>query len=409
MNNEGFDVLIVGTGHAGAQSAIMLRQLGFLGSIGIIGEERDLPYERPPLSKEYLAKDKSFERILLRPASFWQERNVTFMLGRRIVKIDPVKKFVFDQQGIGVGYGDLVWATGGHARKLACDGHALRGVHTIRTRADVDRLTDELPDVRRVVVVGGGYIGLEAAAAMIKAGKQVTVLEASDRVLARVAGEPLSRFYEMEHRARGVDLRLNQQVVSLVGDGWVSAVRLKTSEEIKCQMVIVGIGIVPMVEPLHAAGASVDNGVNIDEYCRTSLPNVYAVGDCASHHNAFADGGPIRLESVQNANDQGTVAAKAIIGQPERYSAVPWFWSTQYDIKLQTVGVSRGYDAAVVRGKEIDRSFSIVYLKAGRVIAIDCINSVKDFVQGKRLVAEGVCPDQADIACVSLPLKSFVA
>ncbi len=409
MNNEGFDVLIVGTGHAGAQAAIMLRQLGFLGSIGMIGEERDLPYERPPLSKEYLAKDKSLERILLRPASFWKERDITLMLGRRIGRLDPDKKFVFDEQGIGVGYGDLVWATGGHARKLACDGRALRGVHTIRTRADVDRLTEELPDVRRVVVVGGGYIGLEAAAAMIKAGKQVTVLEASDRVLARVAGEPLSRFYEKEHRARGVDLRLNQHVVSLAGQDRVSAVRLETGEEIECEMVIVGIGIVPMVEPLQAAGAAVDNGVEIDEYCRTTLPNVYAVGDCASHHNVFADGGPIRLESVQNANDQGTVAAKAIVGQPERYSAVPWFWSMQYDIKLQTIGVSRGYDKMVLRGEENDRSFSIVYLKEGKVIALDCVNSVKDFVQGRRLVVEGVHPDRAIIGCASVPLKDIAA
>jgi 3-phenylpropionate/trans-cinnamate dioxygenase ferredoxin reductase subunit len=266
----------------------------------------------------------------------------------------------------------------------------------------------ELEGVTRAVVIGGGYIGLEAAAVLAKFGKEVILLEALDRVLARVAGQELSRFYEEEHRAHGVEVRLGAKVDHLEGSGsQVTGVRLDDGELLSCQMVIVGIGIIPAVEPLLAAGADGGNGVAVDAQCRTSLPDIFAIGDCALHSNGFAEGATIRVESVQNANDQATVVAKTIAGTDTKYDAVPWFWSNQYDLRLQTVGLSIGYDKVVRRGDPAERSFSLVYLKAGRVIALDCVNATKDYVQGRALVTGGIVPDPARLADASVPLKEL--
>ncbi|MFM0234115.1 NAD(P)/FAD-dependent oxidoreductase [Paraburkholderia sediminicola] len=406
---ESFDVLIVGAGHGGAQTAVALRHEKFKGSIALLGDEPELPYERPPLSKEYLSGQKTFERLLLRPATFWTGNNVCMLSGKRIVRVDPIAHRVICEDGCVYGYGHLVWATGGTARRLPFEGHDLRGVHTMRSRADADRIRAELDATEHAVVVGGGYIGLEAAAALAKAGKRVTLLEALDRVLARVAGEPLSRFYEAEHRARGVDVRLSTTVEGIDGrgDGRVASVQLSDGAVLACDMLIVGIGIVPAVEPLIMAGARGGNGVEVDQQCRTSLPDVFAIGDCALHVNRYAGGAGIRLESVQNANDQATVAAKVLCGLPATYDAVPWFWSNQYDLKLQTVGISAGHDQTVVRGDPEARSFSVVYLKAGRVVALDCVNAMKDYVQGKRVVMEGLIIDPTLLSDAATPLKEM--
>lgn len=403
-----FDVAIVGAGHGGAQAAIALRQNGFAGSIAVIGDEPELPYERPPLSKEYLSGTKPFERMLIRPAAFWAERQIAMLTGRRVIAVDPAAHVLMTERGETIGYGRLIWATGGRPRRLSCAGDDLVGVHTVRTRADADRMLAELPDVEQAVVIGGGYIGLEAAAVLSKFGKRVVLLEAQDRVLARVAGEALSRFYEAEHRAHGVDLRLNAAVECIEGDGRVTGVRLNTGETIPAQMVIVGIGIVPATEPLIAAGAVGGNGVSVDGQCRTSLPDVFAIGDCALHANAFAGGAPVRLESVQNANDQATVVARTIVGGDTVYDAVPWFWSNQYDLKLQTVGLSAGHDDAVLRGDPAQRSFSVVYLRQGRVIALDCVNATRDYVQGRKLVVERSMVDPQRLADPTIPLKALV-
>lgn len=403
-----FDALIIGAGHGGAQVAIALRQRQFAGTIGLIGDEPELPYERPPLSKDYLAGKKVFERMLIRPAAFWDERNVTLMLGQKAAAIDPRSRVVTLAAGSKVGYGTLVWAAGGSPRRLSCQGHDLAGVHAVRTRADVDRMIIELDQVDRVVVIGGGYIGLEAAAVLTGLGKHVTVLEAQDRVLARVAGEPLSVFYEKEHRARGVDLQTNVKVVCIdEREGAACGVRLDDGTVLPARLVVVGIGIVPAVEPLLAAGAAGGNGVAVDDYCRTSLPDVYAIGDCAAHSNPFAGGATIRVESVQNAIDQAATVAKSLTGSTERFRAVPWFWSNQYDLRLQTVGLSMGYDQTVRRGSLDARSFSIIYLKDGRVIALDCVNATKDFVQGKALVETNarICP--STLADTGISLKSI--
>ena len=403
-----FDILVAGAGHAGAQAAILLRQLGFEGSVGLVGAEAELPYERPPLSKEYLAGEKAFERMLIRPAHFWTERRIELVPGTRIAAVDATAKVVTSEAGESFGYGSLIWAAGGVPRRLRCEGGDLPGVHLLRSRADADAIKRELDEAERIVIVGGGYIGLEAAACLIQRGKAVVVVEAADRVLARVAAPELSRFYEAEHRARGVDIRLSQTVAAIEGEGRARAVALASGERIETGLIIVGIGIAAAVEPLLAAGAKGGDGVYVDEHCRTSLFDIYAIGDCAAHVNRFGDGRRLRIESVQNAHDQASTAAKAILGQPEPYQAMPWFWSNQYDLRLQTVGLSAGYDAVVVRGRPEERSWSLVYLRRGRVIALDCVNATKDYVQGRKLIVASTAFDPAMLADASIPLKELV-
>ena len=407
---ERADIIIVGSGHGGAAAAIALRQRGFEGTVAIVTRESELPYERPPLSKEYLAGEKPFERILIRKPEFWDERDIAVLRGRAVTAIDPqARRLTLSDESV-MEYGRLIWSAGGDARRLDCPGSDLSGIHAVRDRRDVDALKAELDSgLKRVVVIGGGYIGLEAAAVLTKLGCSVTVLENQSRVLARVAGEDLSRFFEAEHRANGVDLRLDTVVQEIAGkDGRVSGVMLAGGETIAADMVIVGIGIVPAVGPLLVAGASGANGVDVDEYCRTTLEDVYAIGDCAAHANGFADGQVIRLESVQNASDMATTAAKAIMGEEEPYAATPWFWSNQYDLKLQTVGLNHGHDEAVTRGDPDSRSFSVVYLRGGKVVALDCVNAVKDYVQGRKLVEAGatVAPDK--LADATVPLKEML-
>jgi 3-phenylpropionate/trans-cinnamate dioxygenase ferredoxin reductase component len=403
-----FDVLIVGAGHAGAHSAASLRQAGFAGSIAIVGDEPELPYERPPLSKEYLSGQTPFQRMLIRSPRFWEERNIVIMNGRRVSTVDPIAKVVKLSDNGTIAYRQLVWAGGGKPRRLLCEGAQLSGVHVVRTRADVDALMLALAVSKNIAVIGGGYIGLETAAVLTQLGKKVTVLEALDRVLARVAGEPLSRFYEQQHRAHGVDIRPGARVDHIIGQaGKVSGVSLDGGAVIPAEVIIVGIGIIPAVAPLLAAGAGGSDGVDVDEYCRTTLTDIFAIGDCAAHRNAFCGGARIRLESVQNANDQATTVAKAITGDPQPYRALPWFWSNQYDLKLQTVGLSAGHDDIVVRGDPATRSFSVIYFKQGRVIALDCVNATKDYVQGRKLVLDHAAPDRAKVADSAIPLKEL--
>ncbi|QNE05711.1 NAD(P)/FAD-dependent oxidoreductase [Croceicoccus marinus] len=405
------DVIIVGAGHGGAAAALALRQAGFEGSVAMIGREKEAPYERPPLSKEYLAREKEFERLYIRPPQFWGEKDIELILGTSVTEIDARAKTVKLSNGEDMEYGRLIWAAGGDARRLSCSGAELGGVHSVRTRADVDRMMAEIDaGSKRCVVIGGGYIGLEAAAVLRKLGIEVVLVEMLDRVLARVAGETLSRFYEKEHREHGVNIMLETGVDCILGDGdKVTGVRLSDGSEIDAEMVIVGIGIVPCIGALIVAGATGANGVDVDEYCRTSLDDIYAVGDCAAHANDYADGAVIRLESVQNANDMAKTAALAICGDKQPYRATPWFWSNQYDLKLQTVGLSMGFDQSVVRGDPDSRSFSIVYLRDGKVVALDCVNRVKDYVQGKKLVERHAVIDPDLLADTDVALKEMAA
>ncbi|NVD44580.1 NAD(P)/FAD-dependent oxidoreductase [Qipengyuania atrilutea] len=406
-----FDVIIVGSGHGGAQAAIALRQNGHDGSILMLTRERSTPYERPPLSKEYLKGEKEFERIQIRPASFWAERGIEIRMGVNVSEIDAMAHEVVLGDGTRIGYRKLIWAAGGEARRLSVSGSDAEGIHAVRTREDVDALRAELSGgAKRAVVVGGGYIGLEAAAVMRALDCEVTVVEARNRLLARVAGEDLSSFYLEQHRRHGVSFHLGAGVARIENDasGRVSAVILEDETVLPCDVVIVGIGIVPSVGALIAAGAVGANGVDVDEFCRTSLDDIYAVGDCAAHSNRYANRAVIRLESVQNANDMATTAAKAICGDKQPYDAVPWFWSNQYDLRLQTVGISTDYDTSVLRGDPGSGKFSVVYLREGKVIALDCVNNTRDYAQGRKLVENEAQIDPELLADAGTPLKEML-
>ncbi|MCW3796766.1 FAD-dependent oxidoreductase [Sphingomonas sp. BN140010] len=378
-----FDVLIVGAGHAGASVAIHLRQAGFTGSIAILGDEPELPYERPPLSKDYLAGKKGREDFRFRSAEFWAERDIRLIAGERVTTVHPSS--VHCAAGRELHFGQLVWAAGGRARRLP-------GAYAIRTLADVDALKASLPGATRILVVGGGWIGLEAAAVLATAGKQVVLAESQNHLLARCSAALLSDFLLAQHRGHGVDVRL--------ACGQLDPVRF--------DLTVAGIGIEPNVEPLLAAGADGNDGVLVDEFGRTSLPNVWAAGDCALHRNRFGPDRPVRIESVQNAADMGACVARAIAGDPQPYAALPWFWSNQYDLKLQTVGLSHDHDEVLVRGDPAIGKFAVIYRRAGRVIALDCVNNTRDYVQGRALIERGVRLDGALLTDADRPLKSLL-
>ncbi|WP_337180567.1 NAD(P)/FAD-dependent oxidoreductase [Sphingopyxis granuli] len=405
---EFHDVLIVGGGHGGAQAAIALRTSGFEGTVMIVGREPELPYERPPLSKEYLAGERTFDRLHIRPAAYWDEKQIALRLGSTVVAVDSDARLVRCADGTELHYGSLVWAAGGDPRALPWPGSDRDGVHSVRDREDVDQIISELGGVNAVVVIGGGYIGLEAAAVLSKLGKKVTLIEAMPQVLARVAGQSLANHFELRHRAEGVELLLGEQVAGIEGDTRVSGVRLASGAILPADMVIVGIGIAPCVEPLIAAGAQGGDGVLVDTRCRTSLPDIYAIGDCAAYANRFADEKVLRIESVQNASEMANVVARQICGGDAEINAVPWFWSNQFDLKLQTVGLSLGHDRTVLRGNPDTGSFSVVYLKGGKVVALDCVNNARDYSHGRRLVELGLAADPDELADTTRQLKEWL-
>jgi 3-phenylpropionate/trans-cinnamate dioxygenase ferredoxin reductase subunit len=405
---DSFDVLITGSGHGGTHAATALRARGFTGSIGIASDEAELPYQRPPLSKGYLAGDIDRERLLLRPRTFWAEQGVTLLSGHRIDGVDPARRQVLADDGTRVGFRSLVWAAGSVARTLDCPGHELAGIHTLRSRADADAMAAELPGVRDVLIVGGGYIGLEVAAVLNRRGLNVTVAEPMQRVLSRVCAEPVSRFFEREHQREGTELRLGTGVTAFTGAGGrVASGILADGSVVSAQLVIVGIGATPTVSALLAAGASGTDGVDVDADGRTTLTDIYAIGDCAAQVTSFGGGARLRVESVQNAMDQATVVAAALTGRPRPELAPPTFWSDQHAHWLRTVGLSHGCDATVVRGDPATGHFSVVHLRRGRVAAIESVNAMKDFAQGRALVAAGVEADPGRLADPGVPLRDL--
>ncbi len=402
------DVLIVGGGHAGAMAAIGLRQNGFTGSIAMVGDEAALPYERPPLSKAYLNGSLEQHRLYLRKAEFWQERDIDVRLSTSVTRLDAQDRTATLSSGETVRFTWCILATGGRARPLPVPGADLAGVHYLRTLADVDGIRASLTPGARLAVVGGGYIGLEVAASARKLGHEVTLIEALDRVLARVTSPVVSRFFESKHTAEGVNILLNTGVTAIEGEGRVSGVRLSTGEVVAADAVVVGIGIIPNCELAIETGLACDNGIVVDELCRTANPNIFAIGDVARHPNVFAPG-PLRLESVPNAVDQAKTVVGVITGNPVAYADLPWFWSDQYDIKLQSAGLAIDYDDIVVRGSPEASPFSVCYLRNGTLIAIDCINSIKDFMAAKKLIAARAAPDRAQLADQSIALKDLMA
>ena len=400
------NIVVVGAGQAAVQVIDTLRRKGYAGKLTVIGEEPWLPYQRPPLSKKYLAGSLERERLLIRPAAFFAEHQVVTHLGRRVADLARREHHVRLEDGLVLAYDALVLATGSRPRKLVVPGGELPGVHTLRTIADVDRIRAECRSGGRVVVIGGGYIGLEVAATARELGMEVTVLEMAERVMNRVTCPEVSAFYEAEHRRAGVEIRCNARVRALHADARTARVRAVLTDEGEhaCDLVLVGVGVVPADELAKAAGLQCENGVVTDGQCRTADEAVYAGGDCASHLNRQY-GRHLRLESVDNAFEQGTTIAANLLGTPTPHDKVPWFWSDQYDLKLIIVGVNHGYDQVVMRGAPQSRSFSACYLRRGELIAIDSVNAPKDQMAARKLIAVHARPDVTKLADPHVALK----
>jgi 3-phenylpropionate/trans-cinnamate dioxygenase ferredoxin reductase component len=402
------DILIVGGGQAGGSAAQLLRKQGYTGRIMMIGDEAEPPYQRPPLSKAYFTGDMAAERLYLLKDDVWTEKQIERFSSREVVRVRPARKQADLCDGRTIGYNWLIWATGGRVRTIPCAGNSLENVFYLRSIADVTKIKNALQPETRICVIGGGYIGLEVAASARKLGHDVTVIEALDRVLARVTSEPVSRFMERVHRDHGVDLRLGVGVAAIEGDSKVTGVTLADGAHIACDMVVVGIGILPNVEALERADVACNNGVVVDAHCRTSDPHILAIGDCAAHPNIFAGGNVIRLESVQNAADQAKVAVSVIMGTPEAYADLPWFWSDQYDVKLQTAGLARDYDRIVQRGDGTATPYSVCYMRGNKLIAIDAMSAIKDFMAAKALILQGTDIDAMQLADPAVSLKSLL-
>lgn len=400
-------VVVAGAGQAAAQLAQTLRQGGHAGPIIMLGAEPVPPYERPPLSKDYLSGKRDAARLLLRRPEFWVEKQVELRLGRPVIAVDPGQRRVTLEGGDGVAYDWLVWAAGGRPRRLPLPGADLDGVHYIRTMGDMDRLkADLMVPERRVVILGGGYIGLETAAVLRGLGHGVTLVEMQNRLLARVTSPVISDFFLDLHRRHGVEVLLSRRVEALHGKGGrVSGVALAGGDILAADLVVAGIGIVPNVEPLADAGLACPNGVAVDATCRTGDPHILAIGDCALHPNIHA-GTHVRLESVQNAIDQAKVAADVILGCDQPYTAVPWFWSDQYGVKMQSAGLVADDQQIIRRGGS--GPFTVAYVRDGRLMALDCIDAPRDFMQGRPLVAGRVRVSSAMLADPDIELKRSV-
>lgn len=405
MNDQ--TVVIIGASHAAAQAISTLRKKGWSGRIALIGDESSLPYQRPPLSKAYYKGEIDAQRLLIKGPQVYDEAEVDLYLGRRAVSIDRDQQTVELDNGDTLHYTKLIIATGTRARELPVAGSDLANIHSLRTLADVDRIKDQLPPGSKLLIVGAGYIGLEVAASAIKQGVKVTVLEAMDRVLARVTSPVVSAFYQTVHAQEGVDIRLNARLVKFAQTNAGTQAVMADGEKIEFDCAIVGIGVVPNVELAAHAELECDNGIVVDEYTQTSDANIFAVGDCSNHPSILYQR-RIRLESVPNAMDQAKTAAATICGEQEAYNQVPWFWSDQYDIKLQTVGLLTDYDEVVVRGDPSTRKFSAFYLQQGRLIAMDAINSPAEFMVSKKLVMAEAQPDKVRLADPAVSIKEFL-
>lgn len=381
--------VIIGSSHAAANLASQLRNGGWDGDITIVGEESTLPYHRPPLSKAFLDGEKSAEQIFIRPAEFYEKAQINLALGRKVVAIHRDASQIEFDDGELLAYDKLALATGASVRKLPIPGAELEGVLYLRDLADAHALRERVGAGKSAVIVGGGYIGLEAAASMRKLGMTVTVLEAMPRILQRVTTPELSEFFTRVHREEGVTVMTDAQVAAIEGDDHVQAVVLADGSRIETDVVVIGIGVIPNVDLAEKAGLAVADGIRVDEFARTSDHNIVAVGDCTHHYNPIYDRW-LRLESVQNATDQARTAAKTLNGTLEPYTALPWFWSDQFDLKLQIAGLSEGFDHIVMRGScREGRSFAAFYFQGDRLLAVDAINQPKVYMATRKALAAG--------------------
>lgn len=398
-------IVIVGGGHAAGQAAASLRQENYEGEILVIGEEPHIPYQRPPLSKQYLSGEYDLGRVHLRPARFYESRDIDVRCGVRVERIDPDRQRVACSDGAEISYDRLLLATGARARRLSTTGGDLPGVHYLRTIADVDAIKEDFRPARRIVIVGGGYIGLEVAAVATKAGLAVTVLEMEDRILKRVTTPTMSAFYNDIHSEQGVEVRVGMRAESFAGSDRLTGVVCSGGEVVAADLAVVGIGIEPNVELAQAAGLDCNDGIVVDEFTRTSDRNIFAAGDCTNHPNPLL-GRRLRLESVPNAMEQSRVAAANLADNPKTYANVPWFWSDQYDLKLQMVGFSTEAERQVVRGDPGTRQFAVFHFDGDTLTAADAVNSAREFMVARQLVGKRV--DPAQLADPGADLKAIL-
>lgn len=398
--------VIIGASHASAQLATSLRQGGWTGNISIVGDEAIPPYHRPPLSKDFLAGKKHSDDLLIRPSTFYEKSGIDLLLGSRVTELDRDNKVITLHDGATIAYDKLALTTGARVRKLDLPGNALEGVLYLRNLNDVERIRGYIGCGKTAVIIGGGYIGLETAASMRKLGMQVTVLEALPRILQRVTAPEVSAFYSRVHSEEGVHIVTDAAVKALEGEKSVRAVVLADGSRLETDLVVIGVGVVPNTELARCAGLEVDNGILVDEYARTADPDIVACGDCSNHYNPIYDR-RLRLESVQNATDQAKTAANTLCGSLVSYHALPWFWSDQYDLKLQIAGLSQGFDKVVLRGNsDSGRDFAAFYFCGDRLLAVDAVNRPKEFMATRRALSEGQSADPTILADESADILS---
>jgi 3-phenylpropionate/trans-cinnamate dioxygenase ferredoxin reductase component len=400
-------ILIIGGGQAGAQAIDTLRREGFEGRIVLVSEERELPYQRPPLSKKFLAGELAADRLPFRHQSFYDEHRIELKLGVRAIRLDPGARRVALSNGEEVGYDRLLLCLGAISRQLTCPGSELPGVHYLRGISDVPGIQEGLKPGARTVIIGGGYIGLETAATARKMGCAVTVLEMADRVMNRVVASNVSEYFAHEHRSQGIKLICNTRVVRLTGGARVERVVCADGSSHEADTLVVGVGAVANMQLAAEAGLLCENGIVVDEYCRTSDPLIYAAGDCTYHPSLRFDM-RVRLESVDNAFEQAKTAAQNLLGRPTVHDRVPWFWSDQFDNKLLIVGLSQGHDQQVTRGDPATRCFTVCYLKGGELQAVEAVNHLKDYMAARKLIAERARPDPGRLADPLVAMKDSV-
>lgn len=409
-------VIIVGGGQAAVQLCLALRKEKYTGAITIYSAESDYPYHRPPLSKAYITGKADDENLPMRAESFYSSKNIDLRLNDEVTSIDVANKTVSSASG-SQRYSNLVLATGAIARPLSIEGREVQGVFELRDIADARAIKSALPGVSSIAVIGAGFIGLEVAAATSQTGKNVTVFDMADRVMGRAVAPQISHWFEKTHRAAGINIHLNESVVRIVAgdDGVVSGVQRADGSIAEAQLVLIGIGVLPNSEIAASAGVKCENGVLVDEFCRTSSANVFAAGDCANHPNVFADGRQLRLESIQNATDQARVIAKVIASgepesttEPEPYQAVPWFWSDQAAHSLQMTGLSFDADQYVLRGDPESGSFSVFHYRAKRLLAVDSVSCPRDHMLARKLLAAGISPAPEQAADTQLNLMDLL-
>ncbi|MDX1692302.1 MAG: FAD-dependent oxidoreductase [Ketobacteraceae bacterium] len=407
MTTENQTCIIIGASHAGASLANAVRKEGWQGKILVIGDENNMPYHRPPLSKALLNGEKTADQIELFKSTVYEKSHIEFKLGVKVESIDRENKTITLNNGETLSYDKLGLCTGARVRELPIPGHDLEGIYYLRTLADAQAIQSQVKEGNKAVIVGGGYIGLETAASLRKLGMEVTVLEMMHRVLERVTAPELSEYYTKLHESHGVKIYTEAQAIEFKGDGKVQQVVCNDDLVLDADMVIVGIGVIPNTELAEAAGLQAENGILVDEFAQTADPDIVAAGDCTNHPNDLL-GFRLRLESVPNATEQARTAASSICGKQKAYHSLPWFWSDQYDVKLQIAGFNLGYEHVVLRGNPDDNQFVAWYLKGDEILAADCINSSKEFMQAKKIIANKIPLSDELLADANNDLKALV-